>query len=913
MIQMTFFLKYQSQLRRIRPAIYTKLEQSIVNSIKLYGGNVKTEYHAITAVFNDENFGFWLDVLSIIETLKQMLRELKSELYGHICVFSDVLDYEQIPAVLNSLPSVRISSGIWCTHSIQKNLKFFFEFKEPYNTEDTFLISKNITELKNIKNLDGIKRQYPMRQAIKQFFSVNNTGGNIVLIGKDFIGKRGYLHWFCGTAGEDIIPPLTIRFGSWGQGLNCFSDALSPKIRGFIKSKNIKLPKETDALYEALFMERIRAEYSKYSLQKVRQLFQILVEAYSAAAADCRNSGVIILENIQNADSNMRQLVMEQQSYFKENNIVVYATCGLADMPADWKPMFLSVINCFSAENPPIFQQEILSQSLWEIAYACAIFGRYFPAFMFPDLFLEEGKNPAVIDRSLDILLRYGIIRSKQDPDVEIIDFIPEVENLLGRRADYIRGMIIRLLISWAAKGKLKPCFSLLETIYNLGGKVSPLLALESVRQDVINGTYHAIENALAENYFHVICGSESSSELFYIYKTLKSLIYGNEDEIRGTFSGLDIPKTEISNYKAQILTINAFYKMGIHDPSTALGEIKESLIICQNNHDKYGIAQVYQLLAFVNLSKNKLNSAIDYLSFAIESTKQSRNYSELALVSYYSAACHFIFGNISEAMRLIKQSAYTANISGMEEWAMRADFFSGRLCFETGYYKKALDIFNELYMHYRGDPYSNQSQTISAWMFRAELYLTGAPVGKYDFIGGDGLLFEIEAAYFSGDYQKTVELSERLLKSVTDGGFLFLEQPDWSSGFAQCELLQISKKDFFIKMISVWHALALSMLGSKNSEEAIRLMEKVTRDKYLGGGGDEAEPNAPFYFFVNYKILRQANSAEVDRNTAISIAFKRLQRRSSRIDDIEIRRNFLLNHYWNKALFSTAKEHKLI
>jgi tetratricopeptide (TPR) repeat protein len=913
MIQMTFFLKYQSQLRRIRPAIYNKLEQSIVNSIKLYGGNIKNEYHAIIAIFNDESFGFWLDILSIVETLKQILYELKSELYGHICIFSDVLDYGQIPVVLNSLPSVRISSGIWCTHFIQKNLKFFFEFKKSYNTKDAFLISQNIAELKSIKRLDGIRKQYPLRQAIKQFFSVNNTGENIVLAGKDFIGKRSYLHWFCGNADRDFIPPLTIRFGSWGQGLNCFSDALNPEIKMFIKSKNINLPKETDALYETLFMERIRAEYSRYSLQKARRFFQILVEAYGSAAANCGSSGVIILESIQNADSNMRQIVMDYQYYFQKNNIVVYAACGLADIPADWKPMFPSVINCFITENPSVFQQEILSQSLWEIAYACAIFGRYFPAFMFSDLFLEEGKNPVVIDRSLDMLLRYGIIRSKQDPDIEIIDFIPEVEKFLGRRAGYIRGMTIRLLISWTAKGKLKPCFSLLEAIHSLGGEVSPLLALESVRQDVINGTYNAIENALAENYFHVICGSERLPALFYIYKTLKILIYGNEDEIHGTFSGLDIPKSEISNYKAQILTINAFYKMGMHDTSTVLGEIKESLIICQNNHDKYCIAQVYQLFALVNLSKNKLNSAIDYSSFAIENTKHNANYSELALASYYAAACHFIFGNISEAMRLIKQSAYTANISGMEEWAMRADFFSGRLYFETGYYKKALDIFNELYTHYRCNPYSNQSQLISAWMFRTELYLNGAPVKKYDFVRGDGLIFEIEAAYFSGNYQKTVELSEHLLSTLTDGGFLFIEQPDWSSGFAQCELLQISKKDFFIKMISAWRALALSMLGHQNSEEAIRLMEKVIRDKHLGGGGEEAEPNASFYFFANYKILRQANSAEVDRNTAISIAFKRLQQRSSRIDDIEIRRNFSLKHYWNKALFSTAKEHKLI
>ncbi|MDR0409655.1 MAG: hypothetical protein LBH18_04575, partial [Spirochaetaceae bacterium] len=601
---------------------------------------------------------------------------------------------------------------------------------------------------------------------------------------------------------------------------------------------------------------------------------------------------------------------MDYQAYYKKNNIAVYATCALTELPSAWKPMFSVVINCFNAENPPVFRQETLSQSLWEVAYACEMMGRYFPAFMFSDLFSEEGKNPASIERSLDMLLECGVIRSLQDPEVEIVGFIRGVEELLGKRASYIRGMVIRSLISWSASGKLKPCFSLLEAIHELGGDVSPLLALEAVRQDIINDTYHTIERVITKNYFKTVCGESRAPALYYIYKTLKSLIYGNEDEIISTFSGMDIPETEIPNYKAQILTINAFYKIGMRGPSTAMNEIKESLIICQSHHDKYGIAQVYRLFAFVNLLKNELSVAIDYLSFAIEDTRRGGNYSELALVTFYAARCHFIFGNISEAVRLIKQSEDAANISGMEDWAMRARFFLGRLRFESGCYQDALDIFSDIHAHYSSDPDSAQSRVTGAWMFRSEIYLRGASHDeKQNRLTDDGQIFEIEAAYLSGNYEKAVGLSDRLLPLVTDDGFLFLEQPDWSSGFAQCELLQISKKEFRVRMISVWRALSLSMLGEKYSEEVINIMQKVIRDKSLR----DADPNAPFYFFANYKILRQANSEEVDRNTAISIAFKRLQRRSSRIDDIETRRNFLSKHYWNKALFSTAKEHKLI
>ncbi|MDR2796432.1 MAG: hypothetical protein LBB47_06965 [Spirochaetaceae bacterium] len=907
MIQMTFSVKYQSQLRRIRPKIYKKLEDVIINSIKLYGGNVKYEHNIITALFNEESFGFWLDILSIIETLIKILDAVKHELYGYICIISELVDIDRIHEMLNVLPSVRVNSGVWCTRLIQKNTDSFMEFNEPYSENTVSLLSGNIAELKSVKLFDGIKKPYTMRESLSKLFYKNNIQGNRVLIGKDFIGKRDFMHWYCRNS-EFFFIPLTIRFGSWGFALNCFSDALNPDMRRVFESRNIPLPKETDALSEALSVERIRGEYSGYSLQKARQLFQILIEAYSAAISSEEKSGVIILENIQNADSNMCRLVMDFIPYYEKNNIIVYASCNLEELPKEWTPLFSSVINCFTSELTPVFQSGTLNTSLWETAYACTILRRYFPPFMFSDLFLEEGKNPATTERSLDLLLKYGIIRSKDDPECEITGFLDEAEVFLGERASYVRGMAARLLISCTTKGKIKPCFNLLEALYSLGGQISPFLALEAIRQDVINNTCRDIEKALEEKRFDKVCGENCSPALYYIYKTSKSLLYGNETGIRETFSSLHIPETEIPNYKAQILTVKAFYKMGIHDPSTAFEEIKESMIIYQNSQDKYGMAQVYRLFAFGYLLKNELNTAIDYLSFAIEASERSGNNVELALVSYYAAGCHFIFGNISKAQRLIKQAEHVAGISGMGKWAMRTKFLSGRFYFETGCYSEAAEIFNDLYRHYSDDPYSNQAQIVDAWIFRTELYMYGK-AEKREFIFGDGLFFEIEAAYFSGDYKKTLELSNTMLASLSDDSFLFLEQPDWSSGFAQCEILQISKKDFWVRMIAAWQSLALSALNADGSEEAVHLMQKIIRDRRLS----ETDPNSPFLFFVNYKVLHQPVSTEIDRNTAISIAFKHLQRRSGRIDDIEVRRNYLSKQYWNKELYLTAKEHKLI
>jgi hypothetical protein len=85
--------------------------------------------------------------------------------------------------------------------------------------------------------------------------------------------------------------------------------------------------------------------------------------------------------------------------------------------------------------------------------------------------------------------------------------------------------------------------------------------------------------------------------------------------------------------------------------------------------------------------------------------------------------------------------------------------------------------------------------------------------------------------------------------------------------------------------------------------------MQRIVQDERLS----EMDPNSAFFFYAWYRVLEESGAAEVDMNTAVSMAFKRLQRRASRIDDPDTRRSFLTLHYWNSALGEAAKAHKLI
>jgi hypothetical protein len=115
-----------------------------------------------------------------------------------------------------------------------------------------------------------------------------------------------------------------------------------------------------------------------------------------------------------------------------------------------------------------------------------------------------------------------------------------------------------------------------------------------------------------------------------------------------------------------------------------------------------------------------------------------------------------------------------------------------------------------------------------------------------------------------------------------------------------------------FFRLGSIFRALALSRLPPNqggNRNEALRIIQEFLRnDRFT-----EFDPHNAFYSYAYYLILKDLDSEKVDMNTAISIAFKRLQRRAGRIDDVEIRRSFLFKNYWNGALSQVAKMYNLI
>jgi tetratricopeptide (TPR) repeat protein len=507
--------------------------------------------------------------------------------------------------------------------------------------------------------------------------------------------------------------------------------------------------------------------------------------------------------------------------------------------------------------------------------------------------------------RVFSLLARVGAIDFIDDPVPRIQNFMMLAEKNIGERKELVLSLARTSLLSNVASGKLSACFNLLESIKELGGEVDDALVWNSIRADILNGTSEKIKQAIAQNRFVNIVGKDREPSLRGLFQTFSSLVQEDVPLIHKTFAE-DMPEPKLTLYQIQNLMNRACYHLGTRQNMAALETLKKTMRLAQEQHE-LGPAGVYRLISLSNLLNRKMAEAADYINIATEYAGKQAETDELGVSLYYEATIQYLFGNLSKAERLALSAERHLASAGRYDWADRARFLRGRLRFDFGFYQDALHLFERTMENIAGPTSQPMKDTLSAWIYRAKVFSGESPEYAGDNL--DGLLFGSEAAYLHGDYEKSVSLSEKVLANLPTEGFLFTERPDWQSGFAQCELLLISEQDFWMRMASSYHSLALCRLSPDMQKQAVSGLGWLTPNELL----PDTDPHDTFYFYALYRILRESGAASLDTNTVIGMAFRRLQQRSIRIDDHEARRTFLARPYWNNALCAAGKDHKLM
>jgi len=961
MVNLFFFLKFKSQLRKTRPDIVKNIDDSLVRSINNAGGKITGDRFVISAAFNEDTIGFWLDMFILAEGLTKNIDSYR-ELFGFSLVICE--KSPESPEMLCRYLSGY--NGAFIDERAVKKMIPYASFEKPSEwmkkNKKRRYSSGNFYKIKEFKTFKSVnKNEISFHNEIIKIFDQENKK-NILILGPFYWQIRGGVYSFTEKL-NGHFPPLLICFETIGLG--SLVDIWSPNIRSL--SGNIQTD-EIDSRWEFLFRERIRSGISDYIYKYANLFLQLVFNFYTAAAGRKKKTPVLLLENVHLADNDIMNLLMESLEQFNKSakqKILIFGT-GDADINStklkQCDSLFDIIKKIKNTKSETLFFPP-LSLDLWEIIYSISLFAVFYPPDLIGQLLEEEGKNPEMIAKAFSILHSLGIINSVREPRLMKIHFIEYSRNVLGKNAARIDALVYGRLLDWTLKRKLNACYRLLTIISGLkpiprdpsletkisGGenqiienelveyrkfadqtgenyknsasiKIDDMLLLKSIFTDIVSKTTVSIDTAMNNGEFEKLL-NERAGAMRQIYRTSMALGGGSDADIEKIFSENNqlekIPNEydSLPTLKAQIIVNHCVYYLGHYNEKKASEKAKEAILLGQRNNT-FSLPQSYRLYSLVCLSKQRIDETIEYIGFALTNAEKAGNYYEYAVCAYYAAVTHFLYGDIFKAVKFTRKSIEQALIAGSPEWADRSRFFLGRIEFELGRYNEAFDIFDKLSREpYGGDTF-DKLNLLAAWIYRCKIYTQSPDIPRPNIIIHDADVFEIEASYLSGNYQKAADLCASYVNPFSNESFLYIERPDWRSGFAQCEHLYFNHGEIQNRMISLFNSLSLSALSKTSFSEsgeyagkALEEIQKILRDDRLC----EMDPWAAFYYYAKYRILEQTGANQVDMSTSVSMAFKRLQRRATRIEDAETRSQYLTGPRWNRELNQAAKEFKLI
>ena len=904
MVQLAFFLRFRLQLRRTRPNLVPRLEDMAVQAVREAGGEIIGKNGTIRAAFNENSPGFWLDMLLLIERMTRIVDGDSSDLHGHSVLLGVTLP-DTSDRLCRILSGGFYGGGVYLDQTTAEALRPYVTVEEQGTwAGDTFF------KLKEEKIFVSTARSgFILPEKTIRLFEMGRRP-SVLVVGRFFEGRRDNLYRSIAgfsNAGAGV-PPLFVRFGS--GGLNAIADAWPEWVSQ--DDTDRETWEKITAMREFIFRHRLRGEPSPFVANMARDFFDTLLTLYGNSVVRGGIQPVVILENLRVAEQVASDIVIAALS--KRKDFILAGVCteeaGEAGS-SKWESLFPRKFRAQEKETAGRPPPE-LPADLWEIGYLCLLIGRIFPPYLIPGVLEEMGKNPEMLSRAISLLHALRVIDTPLDPRPWQDDFLGLAEAALGPKKDGLRALVRKRLLAWVAQKKINPCVSLLERLAELGGshEIDDSLILQS-----IHGELGCTDGTALERFVdtagtpEAVVGQARVPVIRYIAKTLLALHFGSEQKIRDTFASPPPECMAFPLLKTQVFLNQSLYHLGWHDGESAKRTVKAATLLCQKSGNSW-LSRCHRFFALASLSERRIGETNEYLGFALENAVKSGDPQEIGIASFYTASVQLLHGNLSRSLTLVKKALRHFLEAGSPEWADRTRFLEGRLVFENGCYEDAIGIFKGIRDSPHGGNFPEKMDLLDAWVYRTENYITQAPALCPQNRVPDTDLFELEAMYFGGDHLEMAELSEKL-SSIPPGEEFFYgtEQPDWRSGFAQCELLCFSWHELRNRMLGAYRSLAQSHLSPGEGQIAVHSMQQILQNSRFA----EIDPCDTFYHYALFKILRQTGAGQIDLRTAASMAHKRLQVRSGRIDSPEIRRQYLARPYWNKALEEAAKELKLL
>jgi len=271
---MSFFLRFRRQLQRTRSELIAMLETRTILAIKQAGGQITNDQGLIQAVFDENSFGFWLDMLLFIEIMKQITDDTAGELYGYTLLLGmkSLARPESLCRILAGGPE---GGGVFMDEAIANAMQPYITVETREKWEPITVESGTYARLKEIKIIvPSARNSLPLGKIAISGNSWEQYS-SILYTGRALKGKRTeiYLQGASFNQGSERmeIIPLFVRFGNGGL---C---ALTDSYAEWIRSARPPLPgltgereKEITGAWEFLFRDRLREKPSPYAVRKAR-------------------------------------------------------------------------------------------------------------------------------------------------------------------------------------------------------------------------------------------------------------------------------------------------------------------------------------------------------------------------------------------------------------------------------------------------------------------------------------------------------------------------------------------------------------------------------------------------------------------------------------------------------------------
>ncbi len=532
----------------------------------------------------------------------------------------------------------------------------------------------------------------------------------------------------------------------------------------------------------------------------------------------------------------------------------------------------------------------------------------------------EEDFDRIKYEKAFNDLLRYGFLYPEHIRPV-FPQLLPELRKIHG---EIETSFFKKLFVLYRDKNDTPVRVSLLlaDICYEIEEPLPGIYFIFQGVKNLIRGGKTEEAVTLLKEVSHRINGSlPENNELLAIYNQLflMAALFDSREQLAREFYDTVFSSGEMKNARINLeqdIILSEYYYAS-YDYTKALSAAKEALLIIQTQGNSPAESSVNFLLGKIMLGTQRIEEAKDYFRIAREFPHTHSIRGLLCEIYYFESVTHYIHGNLSESIRLIRKGSALSGKQGERRWQFFFCFMEGRINFDLGRYADAVKKFSECLTLSEIYTFHESVPVLYRWLARSFLYSGRRKEGKRILSryadSAEGLFFFSEYFYLEGQYREALRMVEQALEKEHNIIKVF-HSPLFDlreSGFEYIEDLVFLMDDghgVLFHLIQAFKAF-LSVLVSPSSH-GIEELTRLTRDKKLS----DIDPYNGFYFFLHALcITEKPGTDDLDRLTLLSKALRHVQTIASRIDVPAERIDYLNKNHWNSKLLSAGKKNKLL